>query len=149
MPTSKYLRNDTLIVHTSSTTCVLLSGGIGGAKLALGLDRVLPRGALTVIANTGDDFHHLGLAISPDIDTLMYTLAGVVNPDTGWGCRDETWQFMAALAQLGGETWFRLGDRDLATHVRAHPAPGGRRDTVAGHGGTSACALGSAATSCR
>lgn len=96
---------------------LLLCGGIGGAKLALGLDRVLPAGALTIIANTGDDFRHLGLAISPDLDTVMYTLADRVNPDTGWGCRDETWHFMAALAELGGETWFRLGDRDLATHV--------------------------------
>lgn len=98
-------------------TCVLLSGGIGGAKLALGLDRLLPAGALTVVANTGDDFRHLGLAVSPDLDTLMYTLADIVNPETGWGRRDESWQFMAALGQLGGETWFRLGDRDLAVHV--------------------------------
>ena len=93
------------------------SGGIGGAKLALGLSRVLESGALTVIANTGDDFEHLGLSISPDIDTLLYTLAGIDNPDTGWGCRDETWNFMAALERLDGETWFKLGDRDLATHV--------------------------------
>jgi LPPG:FO 2-phospho-L-lactate transferase len=94
-----------------------LSGGIGGAKLALGLYRILPPGALTVVANTGDDFEHLGLAISPDIDTLLYTLAGLDNPELGWGRRDETWTFMAALASLGGETWFNLGDGDLATHV--------------------------------
>ncbi len=94
-----------------------LSGGIGGAKLALGLYRVLPPGALTVIANTGDDFTHLGLAVSPDLDTLLYTLAGIDNPQTGWGRRDETWTFMAALEQLGGDTWFKLGDGDLATHV--------------------------------
>ena len=94
-----------------------LSGGIGGAKLALGLYRVLPPGALTVIANTGDDFEHLGLSISPDIDTLLYTLAGIDNPELGWGRRDETWTFMAALETLGGETWFKLGDGDLATHV--------------------------------
>ena len=94
-----------------------LSGGVGGAKLALGLSRILPPGDLTVIANTGDDFEHLGLAISPDLDTLLYTLAGLDNPATGWGQRDETWQFMAALKALGGETWFNLGDRDLATHV--------------------------------
>ena len=94
-----------------------LSGGIGGAKLALGLARVLPQGALTVVANTGDDFEHLGLQISPDLDTLLYTLAGIHNPATGWGRRDETWTFMAALATLGGETWFKLGDGDLATHV--------------------------------
>jgi LPPG:FO 2-phospho-L-lactate transferase len=96
---------------------VALTGGIGGAKLALGLSRVLPPGELTLAVNTGDDFEHLGLAISPDIDTLMYTLAGRENPQTGWGCRDETWQFMSALESLGGDTWFRLGDRDLATHV--------------------------------
>jgi LPPG:FO 2-phospho-L-lactate transferase len=94
-----------------------LSGGVGGAKLALGLDRTLPPGALTVIANTGDDFEHLGLAISPDLDTLLYTLAGLDNPELGWGRRDETWNFMAALEALGGATWFRLGDGDLATHV--------------------------------
>jgi LPPG:FO 2-phospho-L-lactate transferase len=94
-----------------------LSGGIGGAKLAVGLSRVLPPDRLIVVANTGDDFEHLGLAISPDLDTLMYTLAGLSDPDKGWGHRDETWTFMAALAALGGETWFQLGDGDLATHV--------------------------------
>jgi LPPG:FO 2-phospho-L-lactate transferase len=94
-----------------------LSGGIGGAKLALGLYRMLPPEALIVVANTGDDFEHLGLAISPDIDTLLYTLAGLDNPELGWGRRDETWTFMKALGSLGGETWFNLGDGDLATHV--------------------------------
>ena len=94
-----------------------LSGGIGGAKLALGLYRVLPPETLTVIANTGDDFEHLGLSISPDIDTLLYTLGGIDNPEFGWGRRNETWTFMAALESLGGETWFKLGDGDLATHV--------------------------------
>src|SRR5712672_1087171 len=94
-----------------------LSGGIGGAKLALGLYRVLPPGELTVVANTGDDFEHLGLAISPDIDTLLYTLAGVDNQELGWGRRNETWTFMAALEALGGETWFKLGDGDLAIHI--------------------------------
>jgi LPPG:FO 2-phospho-L-lactate transferase len=96
---------------------VALSGGIGGAKLALGLSRVVPPEQLIVVANTGDDFEHLGLAISPDLDTLMYTLAGVSDPDKGWGRREETWTFMAALAALGGATWFQLGDCDLATHV--------------------------------
>lgn len=96
---------------------VAISGGIGGAKLALGLDRVLAPGALTVIANTGDDFRHLGLHVSPDIDTLLYTLAGLDDPVRGWGRSGETWTFMQALEQLGGETWFRLGDGDLATHV--------------------------------
>jgi LPPG:FO 2-phospho-L-lactate transferase len=94
-----------------------LSGGVGGAKLALGLSRVLPPGMLTVVANTGDDFEHLGLSISPDLDTLLYTLAGLDNPEAGWGRRGETWTFMAALEALGGETWFKLGDGDLATHV--------------------------------
>jgi LPPG:FO 2-phospho-L-lactate transferase len=97
---------------------VALSGGVGGAKLVLGLSRALPADALTVVVNTGDDFEHLGMSISPDLDTVMYTLAGEVDEATGWGCRGETWQFMAALERLGGETWFRLGDRDLATHVR-------------------------------
>ncbi|MEO8225146.1 MAG: 2-phospho-L-lactate transferase [Gammaproteobacteria bacterium] len=96
---------------------VLLSGGVGGAKFALGLSRVLRPEQLTIIANTGDDFTHLGLAISPDLDTLMYTLAGLVNDETGWGCRDETWSCMTGLEALGAETWFRLGDRDLATHL--------------------------------
>jgi LPPG:FO 2-phospho-L-lactate transferase len=94
-----------------------LSGGIGGAKLALGFYRILPPGSLTVVVNTGDDFEHLGLSISPDIDTLLYTLAGLDNPEWGWGRRGETWTFMAALEALGGETWFKLGDGDLATHV--------------------------------
>ncbi len=94
-----------------------LSGGIGGAKLALGLSRAMPPEELIVIANTGDDFEHLGLSISPDLDTLTYTLAGVSDPERGWGRREETWTFMAALAALGGETWFQLGDSDLATHV--------------------------------
>lgn len=96
---------------------VALCGGIGGAKLALGLYRVLDPGALHVIINTGDDFEHLGLHISPDVDTVTYTLAGINNPDTGWGRKDETWTFMQALGELGGDTWFSLGDRDLAIHV--------------------------------
>src|SRR5918995_1124820 len=99
------------------TRVVALSGGIGGAKLALGLYRTLPPDRLMVVCNTGDDFEHLGLSISPDLDTVMYTLAGIANPETGWGRAHETWTFMTALEQLGGETWFRLGDGDLATHV--------------------------------
>src|SRR3954454_384970 len=94
-----------------------LSGGVGGAKLALGLYRVLPPDMLTVVANTGDDFEHLGLAVSPDLDTLLYTLSGQANAELGWGRDGETWTFMASLEALGGETWFRLGDGDLATHV--------------------------------
>jgi LPPG:FO 2-phospho-L-lactate transferase len=96
---------------------VALSGGIGGAKLVLGLSRVMAPSDLVVVANTGDDFEHLGLSISPDLDTLMYTLAGLDDPQRGWGRRDETWTFMAALERLGGETWFQLGDGDLATHI--------------------------------
>jgi LPPG:FO 2-phospho-L-lactate transferase len=90
---------------------------VGGAKLAAGLARVLPPEALLIAVNTGDDFEHLGLHVSPDLDTVMYTLAGIANPETGWGRADETWAFMEALATLGGPTWFRLGDRDLATNV--------------------------------
>ena len=94
-----------------------ITGGVGGAKLALGLAKILTPGQLAFAVNTGDDFHHLGLHISPDIDTLMYTLSGESNPETGWGRKGESWQFMEALAQLGGETWFQLGDKDLALHV--------------------------------
>ena len=94
-----------------------LCGGVGGAKLADGLAHALPGDTLGVIVNTGDDFEHLGLHVSPDIDTVVYTLAGLANPETGWGRRDETWSFMAALGALGGPTWFRLGDGDLAMHV--------------------------------
>ena len=96
---------------------VALSGGIGGAKLALGLSRIVKPDDLIVVANVGDDFDHLGLHISPDADTLMYTLAGLDNTKLGWGRRDETWSFMETLTALGGEGWFRLGDRDLAVHV--------------------------------
>lgn len=100
-----------------STRCVVLTGGVGGAKFVLGLSQCLPGPELLAVVNTGDDFSHLGLEISPDLDTLVYTLAGLVNTDTGWGRRDDTWQCLAALAELGGETWFRLGDRDLGTHL--------------------------------
>ena len=94
-----------------------LSGGVGGAKLALGLSHVVAPENLLIVANTGDDFEHLGLTVCPDIDTLTYALAGLDNPATGWGRRDETWSFMETIAALGGEDWFRLGDRDLALHV--------------------------------
>lgn len=100
---------------------VALSGGVGGAKLAVGLSRVLPAGSLTVVANTGDDFEHLGLRICPDIDTLMYSMAGWDDPVRGWGRKDEMWNFMGGIDELGGPNWFRLGDTDLATHVlRTH-----------------------------
>ena len=94
-----------------------LSGGIGGAKLALGLSKILPPADLTIVANTADDFVHMGLAISPDLDTVMYTLAGINNQQLGWGLNDESWNAMTALKQLGAEAWFQLGDRDLATHI--------------------------------
>ncbi|MCA4920536.1 MAG: 2-phospho-L-lactate transferase [Roseomonas sp.] len=100
---------------------IALSGGIGGAKLALGLSHVLPPEELLIIANTGDDFEHYGLTICPDTDTLLYTLAGLDNPRLGWGRADESWAFMETLASLGSADWFRLGDRDLALHVlRSH-----------------------------
>ncbi len=102
-------------------TCLALSGGVGGAKLALGLSHHLPPAELTIAANVGDDFEHLGLTICPDIDTLAYTLSGLANPKTGWGRAGDTPTFMHALAGLGGETWFHLGDGDLAMHVaRSH-----------------------------
>jgi LPPG:FO 2-phospho-L-lactate transferase len=96
---------------------IALSGGVGGAKLALGLSRIMPPEKLLVVVNTGDDFEHLGLSISPDIDTVAYTLAGLANREVGWGRHDETWSFMETMEALGGDTWFRLGDRDMALHV--------------------------------
>jgi LPPG:FO 2-phospho-L-lactate transferase len=101
----------------SAGRIVALTGGVGGAKLCLGLQRVLPPGCLRIVVNTGDDFDHLGLRICPDVDTTLYTLGGLANPELGWGRQDETWTFMRTLATLGGETWFRLGDGDLALHV--------------------------------
>jgi len=97
---------------------VALAGGVGGAKLVDGLAALLPPEDLTVVVNTGDDFQHLGLSICPDLDTVTYTLAGLANSRTGWGRRDESWSFLEALGRLGGPTWFRLGDRDLALHVQ-------------------------------
>lgn len=94
-----------------------LSGGIGGAKLASGLYQTLGGGELAVLVNTADDFEHLGLYISPDVDTLLYTLAGLADRERGWGRAGETWQFMGELRRLGGEDWFSLGDKDLALHV--------------------------------
>ncbi len=94
-----------------------ISGGVGGAKLVLGFSKILDPTQLTVVGNTADDFKHLGLRISPDLDTLMYTLANRNNRKQGWGLARESWNFMEALNSLGGETWFQLGDRDMATHV--------------------------------
>lgn len=96
---------------------VALAGGVGGAKLADGLAQVLAAESLTIIVNTGDDFQHLGLQICPDLDTVCYTLAGLANPATGWGRAGESWNALESLALLGGPTWFRLGDRDLGTHL--------------------------------
>lgn len=104
-------------VAATTPQVLALSGGVGGAKLALGLSKIVPADRLTVIANTGDDFEHLGLTICPDIDTLTYTLSGLNNQDLGWGRAGETWTFMEVLGALGGETWFNLGDGDLALHV--------------------------------
>lgn len=102
---------------SGSAPVAALSGGVGGAKLVLGLTRVIDPACLTVIANTGDDFDHLGLRVCPDIDTLVYTLSGLGNPETGWGREGESGHFMKAIEALGEETWFFLGDRDLAMHV--------------------------------
>ncbi len=96
---------------------VALAGGVGGAKLALGLLRILRPEQLTVIINTADDFVYYGLPISPDLDTVMYTLAGVANPETGWGVAGDTTHMLDMLARYGEAPWFRLGDRDLATHL--------------------------------
>lgn len=96
---------------------VALAGGVGGAKLAHGLAQCLPASDVTVIVNTADDFVHLGLNLSPDVDTVCYTLAGLANEETGWGRTGESWNALVELERLGGPTWFRLGDRDLATHL--------------------------------
>jgi LPPG:FO 2-phospho-L-lactate transferase len=95
---------------------VALAGGVGGAKLADGLAAVIGDD-LAVVVNTGDDFEHFGLAVSPDLDTVMYTVAGIANPETGWGISGESWNFLDQAARLGAPAWFRIGDRDLATHV--------------------------------
>jgi LPPG:FO 2-phospho-L-lactate transferase len=96
---------------------VALAGGVGGAKLAHGVAQILPPEDLTVIVNTGDDFEHYGLYICPDLDTVCYTLAGLANPETGWGRVNETWSVIENASKLGGPAWFRLGDQDLGTHL--------------------------------
>lgn len=96
---------------------VALAGGVGGAKLAHGLYQALPAGELTVVVNTADDFELWGLHISPDLDTVMYTLAGIANPETGWGVAGDSWQMLEMLQRYDYDTWFRLGDRDVATHI--------------------------------
>ncbi|MGR9092001.1 MAG: 2-phospho-L-lactate transferase [Gammaproteobacteria bacterium] len=99
-------------------TYLAITGGVGGAKLCLGLARILSAGEVTFVVNTGDDFEHLGLHIAPDLDTLTYTLSGLSNPELGWGRKGESWNFIEAFGELGGETWFNLGDADLAIHLR-------------------------------
>ncbi len=96
---------------------IALCGGVGGAKLALGLSRLVSGDRLSIIVNTGDDFDHFGWRICPDLDTVTYTLADIVNTQTGWGRANESWNFMTELRALGGEDWFQLGDRDLAVHA--------------------------------
>ena len=115
--TGENASHSSLPVDLTSQPVVALAGGVGGAKLAAGLQETLPPGALTVIVNTGDDFEHWGLTICPDIDTVLYGLAGVNNPQTGWGRAGETWNVLAEMERLGGESWFRLGDKDLALHL--------------------------------
>ena len=94
-----------------------LAGGVGGAKLAAGLQAALPPGDLSVVVNTADDFDLWGLHICPDLDTVMYTLAGIANPDTGWGIAGESFAALGMISRYGEDAWFKLGDRDLATHV--------------------------------
>src|SRR5438067_11629031 len=105
------------IRNPQSAITLALAGGVGGAKLARGLQMALPEGALSVVVNTGDDFRLWGLHISPDLDTVMYTLAGVANSETGWGIEGDTWQALEMVRRYGQDTWFRVGDMDLATHV--------------------------------
>lgn len=102
---------------TALPRVTVLTGGVGGAKLVLGLLHVLPAANVTAVVNTGDDFRHLGLHVSPDIDTLLYTLSGKANRELGWGRADESWAFLDTLRAMGGPDWFQLGDRDLALHV--------------------------------
>jgi LPPG:FO 2-phospho-L-lactate transferase len=96
---------------------VALSGGVGGARLVDGLARALPPGSLTVVVNTGDDFVHLGMHVSPDVDTVMYTLSGLADEERGWGLKDESFVGLGMVKRYGGPDWFALGDRDLATHL--------------------------------
>ena len=105
------------VTNTLPKRTVVLAGGVGGAKGAEGMYRLLPPDTLTVIVNTGDDFEHLGLPISPDLDTVMYTLAGLNHPQQGWGLAGDTFQALEMLGRYGAPTWFRLGDKDLATHI--------------------------------
>jgi len=109
--------SENFLLGSPESTILALSGGIGGAKLALGLTQAIPPEKLMIVGNIGDDFVHCGLHISPDLDTLMYTLSGKSDPEKGWGLAGESWAVMQAMEDMGGETWFQLGDRDLATHL--------------------------------
>lgn len=106
-----------MIANIESLKVVALAGGVGGAKLAVGLNNVLPAENLTIIVNTGDDFEHFGLKICPDLDTVCYSLAGMADSTHGWGVASETWHVLDQLKQLGAPTWFALGDKDLALHL--------------------------------
>lgn len=123
MPTSSQ-SNDNSIKHQFTIyemNVVVLAGGVGGAKLADGIAQIVPPENLTIVVNTGDDFEHLGLTICPDLDTVMYNLAGIDNPATGWGRQGDSWRAIAEIGRLGGPDWFKLGDLDLALHLtRSH-----------------------------
>ena len=117
---------------TDNLNSVVLAGGVGGAKLAEGLAQILPPEKLTIVVNTGDDFVHCGLTICPDLDTVMYMLAGQANPETGWGRTGESWRAVEEVGRLGGPDWFKLGDLDLATHLtRTHLLADGQSLTQA------------------
>lgn len=102
---------------SGSLRVTALAGGVGGAKLAQGLQRAVAPGDLTVVVNTADDFDHYGLRVSPDLDTVLYTLGGIANPVTGWGIEGDTFHTLEAIAAYGRNPWFKLGDRDFATHI--------------------------------
>jgi LPPG:FO 2-phospho-L-lactate transferase len=121
-----------MTVDFSTMKITALAGGVGGAKLAHGLAALLNPDQLSIIVNTGDDFTSFGLTICPDIDTVMYTLSGLANPQTGWGIKDDSFNCLHALDRLGGPAWFQLGDQDIATHLmRTHLISSGKRLTEA------------------
>jgi LPPG:FO 2-phospho-L-lactate transferase len=130
LPSNKSYRTRQLKIE--NLKIVVLAGGVGGAKMADGFAQLLPPENLAVIVNTGDDFTHCGLTICPDLDTVMYTLAGQDNPDTGWGRVGESWATMEEVGRLDGPNWFRLGDLDLGTHLtRSHLLSEGKTLTEA------------------
>jgi LPPG:FO 2-phospho-L-lactate transferase len=121
-------------VPAATPSVTVLAGGVGAARLLTGMVRAVPPASVTAVVNTGDDMVLHGLAISPDLDTVTYTVAGAIDPERGWGLRDETWQAMATLERYGGATWFGLGDRDLGTHLyrTQRQAEGAPLSTVTG-----------------